>query len=173
MLRSSIRPFATTRGMEQEGAAVQGVTGYEIDDLIINLGQQRVARAGSDIPLPHLSFDLLVTLAQAAPNFVSFDELTARVWPGLVIAPETISQRVKLVRDALGDDSHAPRYIAGIRGRGYRLVAEVLPLTERQATPKSIVPPSLKETNEEESPNVRAGITATGAATVSSPSVIT
>src|SRR5262249_28402562 len=130
-------------------------------------------RAGHDIPLPRLYFDLLVTLARAAPALVSFNQLSERVWPGLIITPETISQRVKLVRDALGDDSHAPHYIAGIRGRGYRLVAEVLPLTERQGTPKSIVPPSLKEPNEEESPHVRPGITATGAATVSSPSVIT
>jgi TolB-like protein/Flp pilus assembly protein TadD len=35
------------------------------------------------------------------------------------------------VRGALGDDPHAPRYIAGIRGRGYRLVAPVQPLPER------------------------------------------
>src|SRR5262245_11121741 len=50
-----------------------------------------------------------------------------RVWPGLVITPETVSQRVKLVRDALDDDSQSPRYIAGVRRRGYRLVAPVLP----------------------------------------------
>jgi TolB-like protein/DNA-binding winged helix-turn-helix (wHTH) protein len=111
--------------MEQAAATAPDVTGYQVDDLTIDLGKQRVTRAGSDIPLPRLSFDLLVTLARAAPNFVSFDQLAERVWPGLVIAPETISQRVKLVRDALGDDTHAPRYIAGIRGRGYRMVAAV------------------------------------------------
>jgi TolB-like protein/DNA-binding winged helix-turn-helix (wHTH) protein/Flp pilus assembly protein TadD len=107
-------------------------TGYQVDDLIVDLGQQRVTRAGIEIPLPHLSFDLLVTLACAAPDLVSFDELNKRVWPGLVITPETISQRVKLVRDALGDDSHAPRYIGGLRGRGYRMVASVRPLTNRR-----------------------------------------
>ncbi len=89
-------------------------------------------RGGSDIPLPHLSFELLLTLARAAPDLVSFDQLTARVWPGLVITPETISQRVKLVRDALGDDPHAPRYIAGVRGSGYRMVASVRPLLDRR-----------------------------------------
>src|SRR5690606_7325869 len=53
------------------------------------------------------------------------DELMRRVWPGLVVSPETVSQRVKLVRQALGDEAAAPRYIAGIRGRGYRLVPPV------------------------------------------------
>ena len=89
--------------MEQPAATAPDVTGYQVDDLTIDLGQQRVTRGASEIPLPHLSFDLLVTLARAAPNFVSFDQLTERVWPGLVITPVTISQRVKLVRDeALG-----------------------------------------------------------------------
>jgi tetratricopeptide (TPR) repeat protein len=50
-----------------------------------------------------------------------------RVWPGLVVNPETISQRVKLLRHALGDDARAPRYIAVVRGRGYRTIAAVSP----------------------------------------------
>jgi TolB-like protein len=137
MLSTSIStPLATMLDREQQGATAPGVTGYQVGDLVIDLGQQRVTRNRSDIALPSLSFDLLVTLARAAPNLVTFDQLTARVWPHLVITPETISQRVKLVRDALGDDSHAPRYIAGIRGRGYRMVAAVKPLpVESQIQP--------------------------------------
>ena len=78
------------------------LAGYQVDDLIVDIGQQRVTRNGIEIPFAHLSFELLVTLARAAPNLVTFDQLTERVWPGLVITPETISQRVKLVRGALG-----------------------------------------------------------------------
>jgi len=62
-------------------------TGYQIDDLILDVGQQRVTRAGVDIPLPHLSFALLLTLARAAPNLVTFEQLSAQVWPRLVITP--------------------------------------------------------------------------------------
>jgi TolB-like protein/Flp pilus assembly protein TadD/DNA-binding winged helix-turn-helix (wHTH) protein len=106
--------------------------GYQVEDLIIDLGQERVLRGAIDIPLPHLSFELLLALVRAAPDLVTFDQLSERVWAGLVITPETISQRVKLVRDALGDDPHAPRYIAGVRGRGYRMVASVRPLADRR-----------------------------------------
>jgi len=123
--------------------------GYQVDDLIVDLGSQQVTRAGTVIPLPVLSFDLLLTLVRAAPNLVTFEQLTERVWPGLVITPETISQRVKLVRSALGDDPHAPRYIGGVRGRGYRMVAQVRPVTERRRTPESIVPHWLKEAKRE------------------------
>src|ERR1700682_4431392 len=144
--------------------------GYQVDDLTINLAPRRVRRAGTVIPLKALSFDLLVTLVRAAPNLLSFDQLSERVWPGLVITPETIVQRVKLLRGALGDVPHAPRYIEGVRGRGYRMVAEVHALTERQGPPESIVPPSNKERKEEESPSGDAGIAATETAIVSPPS---
>jgi TolB-like protein/Tfp pilus assembly protein PilF len=51
----------------------------------------------------------------------------ARVWPGLIVSPETVAKRVNLLREALGDDAKDPRYIAGVRNRGYRLVAAVSP----------------------------------------------
>jgi TolB-like protein/DNA-binding winged helix-turn-helix (wHTH) protein len=143
--------------------------GYQVDDLTIDLAPRRVRRAGMVIPLKALSFDLLVTLVRTAPNLVSFEQLSERVWPGLVVTPETVVQRVKLLRSALGDDPHAPRYIEGVRGRGYRMIAEVRPLTERQGTPESIVPASLNETKEEQRPDVHAGIADVGTATMSSP----
>jgi DNA-binding winged helix-turn-helix (wHTH) protein len=98
---------------------------YEISDLVIDLARQRVTRAAAEIALPKLSFDLLLVLIRAAPAVLSNDELMAQVWPGLVVSPETVSRRVKLLRDALGDEPRAPRYIAGLRGRGYRLIPEV------------------------------------------------
>ncbi len=98
---------------------------YRVGDLIVDIGQARVTRGEQHIPLPKLSFDLLVALIRRAPNLVSPDELMAQVWPGLVVSLETVSQRVKLLRDALGDDPKEPRYVAGVRGRGYRLIAGV------------------------------------------------
>jgi TolB-like protein/DNA-binding winged helix-turn-helix (wHTH) protein len=98
---------------------------YSVGDLNIDTGTQIVSRAGESIALPKLSYDLLLVLVRAAPNLVSLDELMRRVWPGIVVSPETVSQRIKLLRDALGDDPREPRYIAGLRGRGYQMVAAV------------------------------------------------
>jgi TolB-like protein/DNA-binding winged helix-turn-helix (wHTH) protein/Tfp pilus assembly protein PilF len=96
-------------------------------DLHVDVGQQRVTRAGSKITLPDLSFQLLLALIRVAPNVLSNDLLMARVWPGLIVSPETVAKRVNLLREALGDDAKDPRYIAGVRNRGYRLVAAVSP----------------------------------------------
>jgi TolB-like protein/DNA-binding winged helix-turn-helix (wHTH) protein len=94
-------------------------------DLHVDVGQQRVTRAGIEITLPNLSFQLLLALIRVAPNVLSNDLLMARVWPGLVVSPESVAKRVNLLREALGDNAQEPRYIAGVRSRGYRLVAAV------------------------------------------------
>src|ERR1700692_2481459 len=98
---------------------------FIVGDLLVDVGQQRVTRAGSDIALPNLSFRLLLALVRAAPNVLANDSLMTQVWPGLVVSPETVNKRVNLLREALGDDPREPRYIAGIRSRGYRMVAPV------------------------------------------------
>jgi TolB-like protein/DNA-binding winged helix-turn-helix (wHTH) protein/Tfp pilus assembly protein PilF len=100
---------------------------FLVGDLHVDVGQQRVTRTGVEITLPNLSFELLLALIRAAPNFLNNDLLMERVWPGLIVTPETVAKRVNLLRVALGDNAQEPRYIAGARGRGYRLVAAVSP----------------------------------------------
>jgi adenylate cyclase len=98
---------------------------YTLGDLIVDSGRQQVSRGTDPVPLPKLSFDLLLALVRAAPNVMSLDELMRLVWPGIIVSPETVSQRVKMLRDALDDDPRAPRYIGGLRGRGYQIIAAV------------------------------------------------
>ena len=120
---------------------------YVVGDLRVDVGQQRVLRADRDIELPNLSFRFLVALVQAAPNVLSNELLMARVWPGLIVSPETVNKRVKLLRDALGDEAQQPRYIAGVRSRGYRLVASVSRAEDRPA-----VTPVLSAAIEDQAP---------------------
>src|SRR5450432_2755227 len=100
---------------------------FLVGDLQLDVGQQRVTRAGIEITLPNLSFQLLLALIRVAPNVLTNDLLMARVWPGLIVSPETVTKRVNLLREALGDDAQEPRYIAGVRSRGYQLVATISP----------------------------------------------
>jgi TolB-like protein/DNA-binding winged helix-turn-helix (wHTH) protein/Tfp pilus assembly protein PilF len=109
-------------------APTPGATLYQVDDLTVDAGRLRVARGDTEIALPQLSFDLLLALVRAAPNLLTYEQLMEQVWPGIVVNQETISQRVKLVRDALGDNPQKPRYILGVRSRGYRLLAQAIVL---------------------------------------------
>jgi TolB-like protein/DNA-binding winged helix-turn-helix (wHTH) protein/Flp pilus assembly protein TadD len=106
---------------------------FRIGDLEVDIGKAEVTRGGEKIALPKLSFDLLYALINAAPAIVTNEELLQQVWPGLMVSPESVAQRVKLLRSAIGDDSQQPRYILGVRGRGYRLI----PTPERLAGSRS------------------------------------
>ena len=94
-------------------------------DLEIDVGRQRVRQAGRDIDLPRLSFDLLLAIVRVAPNVINIETLTERVWAGIIVNPETVVQRISLLRESLGDDSQEPRYIGSLRGRGYFLIPPV------------------------------------------------
>ena len=94
-------------------------------DIDVDLASGTVWRDGVVIDLPELSFRLLATLVSKAPAMVSKDELISDVWGDVVVSDETLMQRVRLLRQVLRDDSQNPRYIASVRGRGYRLAAPV------------------------------------------------
>lgn len=112
---------------------------YRVDDLVVDTARMAVTRAGVNLALPKLTFDLLMALIETAPGVISPDELMDRVWPGLVVSPETVSQRIKLLRDSLGDDSKSPRYVAGVRGRGYRLLPAVVRIDAEGTTSEATI----------------------------------
>jgi TolB-like protein/DNA-binding winged helix-turn-helix (wHTH) protein len=111
-----------------------------IDDLSLDIGQGLLLRESTRIPLGPLTYRLLLTLVEAAPNVVSIDELIQSIWSGRPVSPETISQRIKLLRDALGDDPQNPRYVELVRGRGYKLVPSVEVLPDGSEPVPSAVP---------------------------------
>jgi tetratricopeptide (TPR) repeat protein len=110
-------------GAHRESAARAAV--YRLDDLEIDVGQRRVCRNQEEVPLSGHTFDFLLALIRIAPNIATPDYLSETVWGGRPVTPETIVQRAKLLRDALGDDPREPRYVAVARGHGYRLVPGV------------------------------------------------
>jgi TolB-like protein/DNA-binding winged helix-turn-helix (wHTH) protein len=120
-------------------------TRFRIGDLTLDTGRRQLLRESEPIPLGRLTYRLLLTLVEAAPNMVSHDEFIDSVWGGREVSPETISQRIKLLRDALADDPHHPRYLELVRGQGYRLLppVEVLPNESpdaQQTRPRWLVP---------------------------------
>lgn len=105
---------------------------YRFGDLELRTATHEVSVSGSPVDLPPLSFRLLEVLAESAPALVSHDELIDRVWSGRVVSPETVTQRVKLLRQALGDNARRPKYIGVVRGLGYRLLPEEGPVVEAE-----------------------------------------
>lgn len=107
-----------------------------LDDLRIDLARQQVERDGKVLDVAGLSFQLLRFLIGQGDRVVGFDELIERVWAPAIVNEETVTQRVKLLRQGLGDDGRRPRYVRSVRGQGYQLCS--MPREEAivaQATP--------------------------------------
>lgn len=118
---------------------------YRFADVVLDVGRRRLTRGSVTIGLGNLTFKLLLTLVRAAPNVVTHDQLIEHVWAGRSTAAETVTQRVKLLRDALSDDADNPRYVGLVRNHGYRLIppVEVLPLeSSRVSAVESSMPPA-------------------------------
>lgn len=97
---------------------------YEFADLTIDVGQRRVTRGADTLELGKLTFDFLRVLVESSPNVVTHDELAEKVWSGRSVSPETISQRLLMLRQALTDEAEHPRYVEVLRGQGYRLIGQ-------------------------------------------------
>lgn len=105
-----------------------------LDDIDIDLQRQRVERGGVALDVTGLTFQLLRYLLAQGDRVVGFDELIEHVWAPAIVNEETVTQRIKLLRQALGDDSRRPRYIRSVRGQGYQLCVSPQPLRKESAT---------------------------------------
>ena len=78
--------------------------------------------ADRDIPLTSVEFRLLAAILEAGGRVLSRDRLLDLVYgsDGLDILDRTIDVHVRRLRDKLGDDPNKPRYVATVRGVGYR-----------------------------------------------------
>ncbi len=95
------------------------------DDLQIDTGRRRIVRDGEMLDVSGLTFDLALALVEAAPEALSVEDLAGTVWAQAHLSEETLSQRVALLRKALGDTARNPRYVRTVRHRGYAWAAPV------------------------------------------------
>lgn len=86
-----------------------------------------IARDEGIVRLEPRTMRLLVTLADRAGEVVSADDLLDRVWPNVIVTPDSVYQAIAALRKLLGDDPKSPRYIATVPKHGYRMIAAVRP----------------------------------------------
>src|SRR5690606_3426527 len=91
---------------------------YRLDDLLIDITRQQVVRDGVEQRgVSGVSHRLLRYLLMYATRVIGFDELIEGVWAPANVGEESVTQRVKLLRQALGDDGRKARYVRSLRGQ--------------------------------------------------------
>jgi eukaryotic-like serine/threonine-protein kinase len=114
----------------------RGDEGFLIGDCVILPEEGKVLAPHGTLRIGPRPMALLMVLAAQPGRVLSRDELMSKVWPGLVVSDETLSRCVADLRQALGDDPRAPRFIETLARRGYRLIARSQPTgSEPSASP--------------------------------------
>lgn len=95
---------------------------FEIDTL-----EGTLSRKGTRVKLQDLPYRLLVMLVERQGEIISRDDLRQHLWPEdtFVEFDNSLGVAIRKVRDSLGDDAEAPRYVETIPRRGYRFIAPV------------------------------------------------
>jgi len=116
--------LARVRALLKRASTVPGEPRSEIrvEDLTIDFGARLVRRGQTEITLRPKEFDLLAALIRHRGRIVSRAELLREVW-GYAAGTEsrTVETHLAALRERLGDDPQAPRYIVTVRRAGYRL----------------------------------------------------
>jgi two-component system OmpR family response regulator len=91
-------------------------------DLTIDPARFEVRRGQTIVPLTNVEFRLLLALVSADGRVLTRDQLLDVVYgqDDATILDRTIDVHIGRLRDKLGDDAAAPRYVATVRGVGYR-----------------------------------------------------
>jgi len=91
-------------------------------DLVVDLDRHEVTRDGRPIPLTRVEFRLLQTILEADGRVLTRDQLLDAVYghDQADILDRTVDVHIGRLRDKLGDDADQPRYVATVRGVGYR-----------------------------------------------------
>ncbi len=91
-------------------------------DLVLDPARHEVLRDGDVVPLTRVEFRLLQVLLEAGGRVLTRDQLLDQVYgrDDTSILDRTIDVHVGRLREKLGDDAEQPRYVATVRGVGYR-----------------------------------------------------
>ena len=118
---------------------------YEFGPFRIDRIKRRLLRDRSIVPLTPKAFDTLLVLIEHSGQVVEKDELMEKVWPGVVVEENNLTQNISSLRKALGEKRENPQYILTAPGVGYRFIAEVREAPrEEQLSLTSLEPAALE-----------------------------
>ncbi|MCB2175671.1 MAG: response regulator transcription factor [Actinomycetales bacterium] len=124
------KPFSPREVAARVGAVLRRDRGPAPDDEVLKHGGFVLDRArhevtvdGTPVELSSLEFDLLAVLAAAPGRVFSRGQLLRQVWGQDWYGDErVVDVHIRSIRSRLGDDAADPRFVATVRGVGYKFV---------------------------------------------------
>ncbi|MCH7986658.1 MAG: winged helix-turn-helix domain-containing protein, partial [Acidobacteria bacterium] len=98
---------------------------YRFADVVVDCGNFTVQQSGQTKTMTPRAFDVLLYLLENPGRVVEKQEMFDHVWKEAFVTDSALTQVIKEIRQALGDDAHTPRYIETVHKRGYRFIYPV------------------------------------------------
>lgn len=87
--------------------------------------ERRLLDGREPVALNARYLDALILLARAPQAVVTKERLHDEVWRGVAVTDEALTQCIRALRKALGDNAVSPTYIETVPKHGYRFIAPV------------------------------------------------
>ena len=116
---------------------------YLVLDVEIDAASHAVRRASEAHHLRAQSMAVLLHLLEHRDRLVPKDELLQVVWRDVAVTDEALTQCIKEIRRALGDDHRQPRFLRTVPKAGYQIIAPVREAAAVAPTTEALPPPEL------------------------------
>lgn len=127
---------------------------YRFDQFEVDDREFRLTEDGTPVQVEPKVLRLLVYLIENRNRLVRKQELLDKVWPDAMVTENALTRAIVLLRKALNEDSHVPRYLETIPTAGYRFIATVI--TQNGALTAGPIPPEAPaSTSAKPEPEVR------------------
>jgi len=100
-------------------------TGLSFGEYRLDVESGQLYRDTTPVPLTPKAFAVLQYLAARSGKLVAKEKLLDAAWRDVFVGDAVLKVTIREIRKALGDDSHAPRFIEIAHRRGYRFIAPV------------------------------------------------
>jgi DNA-binding winged helix-turn-helix (wHTH) protein len=117
---------------------------YRFGEFCVSPARRLLLRSGHEVALIPRYLDLLILLVQRRHEAVHRREIFETVWSDVVVSDGALSQAVRTLRRALGDDSREPVFIRTVSRHGYRFAFDgvVEEADDERPMPPAPTPPA-------------------------------
>jgi DNA-binding winged helix-turn-helix (wHTH) protein/tetratricopeptide (TPR) repeat protein len=106
---------------------------YRFHEFEVDLAHRSLRRAGHPVTVDSQTFDLLAFLVNNPQRVVTEDELTEALWPDSETGESSLSDHIRLLREALAGAKPGDKLLVTIPGYGYQFIPSVAEIPEAVA----------------------------------------
>ena len=105
---------------------------YEFNGFRLIPSERLLLRNGGAVPLTHKVFDILLLLVRNSGQLIEKEQMLHAVWPEQFVEEHNLTVSMSALRKALGETHDKHEYIETVPKHGYRFIANVREIADRE-----------------------------------------